>query len=94
MAVVLTPIAQIITLMIFARSEMYLFYGLKIKFHKFYKNNLFVFIVMSFSAVVLGNVVELQLRNHIIKKLSIQNYSSSNGLSIYSTKIMEIIYYN
>ncbi|WP_445957204.1 O-antigen translocase [Yeosuana sp.] len=95
LAVVLTPIAQIITLMIFARSEMYLFYGLKIKFHKFYKNNLFVFIVMSFSAVVLGNVVELQLRNHIIKKLSIQEagyWTSMLSLSNYYLSFMTGVY--
>lgn len=95
LAVVLTPIAQIITLLIFARSDMHLFYGLKIKLHKFFKNKLFVFMVMSFAAVVLGNVVELKLRNHVIQKLSIQEagyWTSMLSLSNYYLSFMTGVY--
>lgn len=95
LAIILTPMAQIISLIIFARSEMYLFYGLKIKFHKFFKNKLFVFIIMSFVVVVLNNVVELQLRNYVIKKLSIQSagyWTSMLSLSNYYLSFMTGVY--
>ena len=38
LTVALTPMAQIATLLLFSRSELFLFYGLKIKLHKFFKN--------------------------------------------------------
>jgi len=86
LAVTLTPIVQIVVLMVFARPEFRLFASVKIGFHRFFKNNLFLFIIMSIAAVVLNNVVELQLRNHIIKKLSITEagyWTSMLSLSSY-----------
>ncbi len=95
LAVTLTPMAQIATLLFFARSELFLFYGLKIKLHKFFKNKLFIFIVMSFAAIVLANIVELKLRNHIIEKLSIQEagyWTSMLSLSNYYLSFMTGVY--
>jgi len=95
LAVILTPIAQILSLLVFARNEMYLFYGLKIRFHKFFRNKLVAFIVMSFAAVVLNNIVEIQLRNYLINKLSIQEagyWTSMLSLSNYYLSFMTGVY--
>jgi len=86
LAVTLTPIVQIVVLMVFARPEFRLFASVRIGFHRLFKNNLFLFIIMSIAAVVLNNIVELQLRNHIIKKLSITEagyWTSMLSLSSY-----------
>jgi len=91
LAVVLTPIAQLISLLVFAKKEMGLFSGLKVKFDKFFKKKLFVFIIMAIAAIVLSNVVELQLRNYLIKKLSIDEagyWTSMLSLSNYYLSFM------
>lgn len=95
LAVVLTPIAQILSLLVFARHEMYLFYGLKIRFHKFFRNKLIAFITMSFAAVILNNIVEIQLRNYLINKLSFQEagyWTSMLSLSNYYLSFMTGVY--
>ena len=95
LAVVLTPIAQLMSLLVFAKKEMGLFYGLRVKFNKLFKNKLFVFIIMAIAAVVLNNVVELQLRNYLIKKLSIKEagyWTSMLSLSNYYLSFMTGVY--
>jgi PST family polysaccharide transporter len=95
LAIVLTPVAQLVSLLVFARKEARLFYGLRVKFIKLYKKKLFVFIIMAIAAIVLNNVVELQLRNHIIKKLSIQEagyWTSMLSLSNYYLSFMTGVY--
>lgn len=95
LAVILTPIAQLITLFLFAKKEMHLFLNIKIRFDKLFKNKLFVFIVMAIAAVVLSNVVELQLRNYLIQKLSANDagyWTSMMSLSNYYLSFMTGIY--
>lgn len=95
LAVILTPMAQLLTLVLFARKEIYLFLNLKVNFDKLFKNKLFVFIVMAIAAVVLSNVVELQLRNYLIKKLSAAEagyWTSMMSLSNYYLSFMTGVY--
>ncbi|WP_339916983.1 O-antigen translocase [Yeosuana marina] len=95
LAVVLTPIAQLVSLFVFAKKELRLFSGLRVKFNKLFKNKLFVFIIMAIAAVVLNNLVELQLRNHLIKKLSIKEagyWTSILSLSNYYMSFMTGVY--
>lgn len=95
LAVILTPIAQLLTLFLFARKEMQLFLNIKIRFDILFKNKLFVFIVMAIAAIVLSNVVELQLRNFLIKKLSATEagyWTSMMSLSNYYLSFMTGIY--
>lgn len=94
-AIILTPIAQIITLIVFARSEINLFRGLKIRWNILFNNKLFVFVIMAFVAVVLNNFVEIQLRNYLIKKLSSQDagyWTSMLSLSNYYLSFMTGVY--
>lgn len=95
LAIILTPIAQLTTLVIFARSEAHLFVGLKVRFYKIFRSELFLFILMAFVAVVFNNVVELQLRNHLIKKLSIDEagyWTSMLSFSNYYLSFMTGVY--
>jgi PST family polysaccharide transporter len=95
LAVILTPIAQLLTLVLFARKEMHLFLNIKIWFDKLFSNKLFVFIIMAIAAVVLSNVVELQLRNYLIKKLSATEagyWTSMMSLSNYYLSFMTGVY--
>lgn len=95
LAVILTSIAQLLTLVLFARKEMHLFLNIKIRFDKLFKNKLFVFIIMAIAAVVLSNVVELQLRNYLIKKLSAKEagyWTSMMSLSNYYLSFMTGVY--
>ena len=94
-AVILTPIAQLITLILFARKETHLFLNIKIGFDNFFRNKLFVFIIMAIAAIVLSNVVELQLRNYLIKKLSTAEagyWTSMLSLSNYYLSFMTGVY--
>lgn len=95
LAVTLTPITQLLTLFLFLRKEMYLFLNKKIRFDKLFKNKLFVFIIMAIAAVVLSNIVELQLRNYLIKKLSATEagyWTSMMSLSNYYLSFMTGVY--
>lgn len=95
LAVTLTPITQLLTLFLFVRKEMYLFLNKKIRFDKLFKNKLFVFIIMAIAAVVLSNIVELQLRNYLIKKLSATEagyWTSMMSLSNYYLSFMTGVY--
>ena len=95
LAVILTPIAQLITLILFARKETHLFLNIKIGFDNFFRNKLFVFIIMAIAAIVLSNVVELQLRNYLIKKLSTAEagyWTSMLSLSNYYLSFMTGVY--
>jgi len=95
LAITLTPIAQLLTLLCFARGEAQLFTRLKVRFHKSFKSELFIFILMAFVAVVFNNVIELQLRNHLIKKLSIEEagyWTSMLSFSNYYLSFMTGVY--
>lgn len=95
LAVTLTPITQLLTLFLFVRKEMNLFLNKKIRFDKLFKNKLFVFIIMAIAAVVLSNIVELQLRNYLIKKLSATEagyWTSMMSLSNYYLSFMTGVY--
>lgn len=95
LAVVLTPFAQLVTLLVFAKKEMRLFFGIRVKFRKLFNSKLFVFIIMAIAAVVLNNVVELRLRNHLIEKLSTNEagyWTSMLSLSNYYLSFMTGVY--
>jgi len=95
LAITLTPVAHLLTLLVFARSEARLFKGIKIRFHRAFKSELFIFILMAFVAVVFNNVIELQLRNHLIKKLSLEEagyWTSMLSFSKYYLSFMTGVY--
>ncbi len=95
LAISLTPVAQFLTLFFFSKNSLKLFTSLKMQFHSFYRNALFTFIVMSCAAVFLGNIVDLQLRNHLINNLSAEEagyWTSMSGLSNYYLSFMTGVY--
>ncbi|WP_372756690.1 O-antigen translocase [Mariniflexile sp.] len=95
LAVTLTPLVQLIGLFLFAKKELHLFYAVRAKFHNFFKNKLFVFIIMSLAAVVLNNIVELELRSYLIRKLSIADagyWTSITSLSNYYLSFLTGVY--
>ncbi|TGV02563.1 O-antigen translocase [Flavivirga rizhaonensis] len=95
LAITFTPIAQLLTLLFFARNSLLLFTNLKIRFYAFYKNALFAFIIMSCAAVFFSNIVDLQLRNYLINHLSVEEagyWTSMSGLSNYYLSFMTGVY--
>ena len=95
LAITLTPIAQIVELYIFAKKEVLLFLKVKIKFHVFFKDKLYQYIIMAIAAVVLSNVVDLQLRHYLIKKLSVSEagyWTSMTSLSNYYLSFLTGVY--
>jgi len=95
LAITLTPIVQLVALFVFAKKEMLLFLNVKIKFHIFFKDKLYQYIIMAIAAVVLSNVVDLQLRNYLIKKLSVTEagyWTSITGLSKYYLSFLGGVY--
>ncbi|MEW4922955.1 O-antigen translocase [Algibacter sp. 2305UL17-15] len=95
LAVTLTPLSQILVLVLFAKKEIKLFFNLRIRFHEFFRTKLLSFITMSIAAVVLANLVELQLRNHLIEKLSIEEagyWTSMLSLSNYYLSFLTGVY--
>lgn len=95
LAITLTPLAQLLTLLLFARSSLKLFTNLSIRFHSFYSKALFAFIVMSCAAVFFSNVVDIQLRNYLINHLSTEEagyWTSMTSLSNYYLSFMTGVY--
>lgn len=95
LAVTLTPMAQLLTLVLFARKEIYLFLNIRIRFDNLFKKKLLVFIFMAIAAIVLSNIVELQLRNYLIDKLSAIDagyWTSMMSLSNYYLSFMTGVY--
>ena len=95
LALVVTPLVQFGALFVLARKEIKLFKAIKLYFDKAFQNELLIFIVMSFVAVVLSNVVDIQLRNHLISKLSIKEagyWTSMMSLSNFYLAFMAGVY--
>lgn len=95
LAITLTPIAQVVALFIFAKKDVLLFLKVKIKFHPFFKDKLYQYIIMAIAAVVLSNIVDLQLRNYLIKKLSVMEagyWTSMTSLSNYYLSFLTGVY--
>lgn len=95
LAITLTPIAQVVALFIFAKKDVLLFLKVKIKFHLFFKDKLYQYIIMAIAAVVLSNIVDLQLRNYLIKKLSVMEagyWTSMTSLSNYYLSFLTGVY--
>ncbi|WP_203258974.1 O-antigen translocase [Hyunsoonleella ulvae] len=95
LAITLTPLAQLLALLLFARDGLKLFLDLRIRFHKFYRNSLFVFIIMSCAAVILSNSVDIKIRNYLIKQLSGEEagyWTSMTSLSNYYLSFMTGVY--
>jgi len=95
LAITLTPIAHIVALFIFAKKEILLFFKVKIKFHSFFKDKLYQYIIMAIAAVVLSNIVDLQLRNYLIQKLSVAEagyWTSMTSLSNYYLSFLTGVY--
>ncbi|MBB5269604.1 O-antigen translocase [Algibacter amylolyticus] len=95
LAVILTPILHLLGLLIFAKEEVVLLLKARIKFCKIFKIKLGGFLVMSFTAVVLSNLVDIQLRNYLINKLTTEDagyWTSMSSLSSYYLSFMAGVY--
>lgn len=95
LAVALTPVLQLLTLINFARRETRLLVKSKIYFNKLFKSKLTGFIIMSLVAVVLSNLVDIELRNYLIDKLSADEagyWTAITGLSTYYLSFMTGVY--
>lgn len=95
LALVLTPVIQFIVLLIYAKSEINLLYQAALKWDRFFSKQLSLFIVMAFAAVVLNNVVELNLRNYLIEKISLDEagyWTSMLSVSNYYLAILAGFY--
>lgn len=94
-AIVLTPLVQVISLFIFSRSQVISLIMAGIGLIKTISRQLFIFVIMSFSAVVLSNVVDLFLRNQLILKLSALDagyWTSMTSVSNYYLSILAGFY--
>ena len=95
LALVMTPLVQLTALFILAKKEVKLFAAIKFYFDKAFKSELFIFIAMSFVAVILSNVINIELRNHLISKLSIEEagyWTSIMSLSNFYLAFMAGVY--
>ena len=95
LAITLSPSIQLIVLFFFARKQINLLRKLKILFYRVYTNGLFVFIVMSFVAVVLSNLIDIKLRSYLITKLSVNDagyWTTMLNLSNYYLSFMTGVY--
>jgi len=91
LAIILTPIAQSIALLIFAKKEARNFLSSKIKFDNFFRNKLVVFIIMSFAAVFFSNVIDIKLRNYIIDQISAEQAGYWTSMLTISTYYLSFI---
>ncbi|MDG1730032.1 MAG: O-antigen translocase [Algibacter sp.] len=95
LAVTLTPVLQLLSLVVFGRNEIKLLLKSKIQFNKLFRSKLMGFIIMAFVAVVLSNLVDIELRNYLTEEISSQNagyWTAITSLSTYYLSFMAGIY--
>ena len=95
LAIILTPISQIIVLLLFAKNEVSLILKFKPYFFKVFRSKLTIFSLMALVTVVFNNIIEIQLRNHLIEKLSKEDagyWSSILNISNYYLLFLAGIY--
>ena len=95
LAVTLTPVLQLLSLVVFGRNEIKLLLKSKIQFNKLFRSKLMGFIIMAFVAVVLSNLVDIELRNYLTEEISSQNagyWTAITSLSTYYLSFLAGIY--
>lgn len=91
LAIILTPLAQLLTLLLFAKNEINQLLKLKIKWDAFFKNKLMAFIVMSFAAIFFSNFVDIKLRNYLIDRISSKEAGYWTSMLTISTYYLSFI---